>query len=68
MHARSQLLSMKKLIKKNMHKPVSNKGTLAVHLNVSTTEVLEFFSQPKKGKVWLINHLYDNLLLRRTEN
>ena len=51
-----------------MHKPVSNKGTLTVHLIVSSTEVLQFFSQPKKGKVWLINHLYDNLLLRRTEN
>ena len=38
----------KKRIKKYKHKPVSNEGTLAIHLIVSTTEILEFISQPKE--------------------
>ena len=44
---RSQVLCIKS-IKKTKHKPVSNKDTLAVHLIVSTTEILEFISQPKE--------------------
>ena len=40
-----------------MHEPVSNEGTLAIHLIVSTTEFLEFIPQPKERES-VVNQLF----------